>query len=92
RPQVRPRDLTPSQLETLASNIIDITWQAYKHNGITNDLSAAQTLKTQGYRRAHYRHWVFAREHRPCWRCDAAIAKQMIAGRRLYFCPRCQPA
>ena len=41
--------------------------------------------------RRQYRHWVFARGDEPCRRCGSGIIEEVIAGRRLYYCPVCQP-
>jgi endonuclease-8 len=40
------------------------------------------------------RHWVYGRAGRPCRRCGAIIRSSWVGRlpRRLYWCPRCQPA
>ncbi|HEY9658261.1 MAG TPA: zinc finger domain-containing protein, partial [Allocoleopsis sp.] len=89
-PVSRPIDCSPQQLLHLAEASIAVTVQSYQHNGITNDLQLTQTLKAQGKRRREYRHFVFNREGRPCFICGTAIVKEILAGRRLYYCPTCQ--
>ena len=36
------------------------------------------------------RHWVYKREGLPCRRCGAAIRLDVMATRKLYWCPQCQ--
>src|SRR5690554_376185 len=36
------------------------------------------------------RHWVYHREGLPCRVCGTHISMEMAAGRKLYWCPRCQ--
>ena len=64
----------------------------YDTGGITNDPKLVRRLKGQGWRRGRYRNFVFSRMNAPCHLCDQTIRKQLMAGRRLYWCPGCQPA
>jgi endonuclease-8 len=89
-PNQRPADCTAAQITAFAEAALALPRQSYRHNGITNDLALAQRLKAEGYRRRDYRHWVFGRQGKPCYRCGTAIAKLMIGGRRCYLCPQCQ--
>jgi endonuclease-8 len=89
-PLFRPADCTPEQLQHLAEAIVHLTHQSYHYNGITNNLQLAQMLKDEGKRRKDYRHWVFNRWGKPCYVCKTAIVKEMLGGRRLYYCPVCQ--
>jgi len=91
-PNHRLIDLTSTQLHTLALATITVSRQSYQHNGVTNDLDRAKTLKQQGLPRRVYRHHVFSREGQPCWHCGNPIEKVMLAGRRCYICLTCQPA
>lgn len=90
-PTFRLMDCSASQIAQLAEAAIAVTVQSYQHNGITNDLAIAQRLKQQGKPRREYRHYVFGRQGKPCYRCGAAIVKDILSGRRLYYCPICQP-
>lgn len=89
-PTFRPLDCSEAQLLKLAEASIQVTLQSYLSNGITNDLQLAQTLKDQGKRRYEYRHYVFGRQNQPCYLCGTSIVKDMLGGRRLYYCPHCQ--
>ena len=91
-PTRRPIDCTADQLDRWAEAAIALPQQSYAHGGITNDLELATLLKHEGYTRRQYRHWVFGRQGQPCFRCGTAIVKDNTGGRRVYFCPTCQPA
>jgi len=41
-------------------------------------------------RRRASRHWVYKREGLPCLRCGTNVALEMMANRKLYWCPGCQ--
>lgn len=90
-PSMRPADCTGVQVRKLATAAVDLSRQSYETKGITNDLDLAHKLREQGYSRSQYRFRVFNREGEPCYRCGAAIVKETIGGRRLYYCPLCQP-
>lgn len=90
-PNMRPIDCSEAQLQKLGKAAIALPQQSYRHNGITNDLERAQTLKAQGKKRSQYRHWVFARQGGPCYWCGHPITKATVGGRRLYLCENCQP-
>lgn len=89
-PALRPVDCSASQITALSQAVLTVTQQSYVTKGITNDLEIAMRLKAQGYKRGDYRHYVFNREKQPCFVCGAAIVKEILAGRRLYYCPYCQ--
>lgn len=89
-PALRPVDCSPCQIAALSQAVLKVTHQSYVTKGITNDLETAMRLKAQGYKQGDYRHFVFNRDHQPCFICGATIVKVMLAGRRLYYCPHCQ--
>lgn len=35
--------------------------------------------------------YVYHRQGLPCYRCDSLIRTEVLAGRNLFWCPRCQP-
>ncbi len=90
-PTLRPVDCTPDQIEQLAAAAIALPRQSYATRGITNDLTLALQLKAAGHPRRVYRHWVFSRGGHPCYRCGTPILKDTVGGRRVYYCPSCQP-
>lgn len=89
-PSLRPIDCSDNQIHALAKAVLSVTQQSYLTKGITNDLELAMQLKAKGDRRSNYRHYVFNRENCPCFVCGTLIVKEILAGRRLYYCPHCQ--
>ena len=90
-PTCRAGELSDVEARTLAHCILRVARQAYRTGGITNDLDRAKTLKAGGMRRAHYHHHVFSRAGRACWTCNAEIRREVLGGRKVFHCPRCQP-
>ncbi len=89
-PNSRPMDCTDSQIEALAHAAVHLTRQSYQTRGITNDLKLAYRLRDAGEAYRDYRFWVFNRQDRPCYQCGTSIRKEVMGGRRLYYCPSCQ--
>jgi len=89
-PTLRPMDCSPDQLRKLAEAALSLPRQAYKTGGITNDMDWVAKLKSQGFRRQVYCHWVFERADQLCWICATPILKDYQGGRRYYYCPQCQ--
>lgn len=87
---VSPKGRLPHNLEPLARAALDLFRRSHRSKGITNDAELVRQLKANGVRRRDYRHWVFNRQGGACHRCGASILKEMLAGRRLYWCPGCQ--
>jgi len=77
--------------ERLADTALDLTRQAYRTRGVTNDLARVTRLKRAGVAFADYRHHVFDRAGSPCWDCGTLIVRTDVGGRGIYSCPSCQP-
>ncbi|MCM1985254.1 endonuclease VIII [Lyngbya confervoides] len=90
-PTLRPADCSQAQIQALAAATLSVPWQSYQHQGITHDLEQAKALQAEGKPRWFYRHWVFGRQGQPCHRCGDPVIKAILGGRRLYWCPTCQP-
>ena len=82
--------LSPEARTLLGETAFTLIHQAYRHRGVTNDLSRVATLKTQGLSFGRYRHHVFDRAGEACWQCEHFIERVDIGGRGVYFCRRCQ--
>lgn len=77
----------------LAGRRLDDAWFAFPDlltHGVTVGQARARLLEARFRRR--WRFAVFEREGLPCHACGTAIERVMVASRRLYLCPRCQPA
>lgn len=89
-PSRRPADLDADERKRFASTALSISRRSLKTRGVTNDPSIVRELKAVGVGRSQYRHFVFAREGKPCYRCGSDIDRIQVASRRLYRCPDCQ--
>ena len=91
-PDDRPRDLDPSVIEKWGQAIRQLSGRAYQTGGITVDEVSASRGKASGRPRRQWRHYVFNREGQGCPHCSETIIRKRYGGRRLDFCPSCQPA
>lgn len=91
-PQLRPIDLTDAQIALLSEKIVSVTHQAYLKAGVTNTQAWIDQAINAGEPRRQWRFAVFERAGLECHRCGAVIERIMVGSRRLYLCPRCQPA
>ena len=90
-PDTRLGKLSQPKKSELALIARKITERALAQNGITIDYEIAENLKLEGLTKRQYRHWVFTRDGNPCRRCGSTIIHTRVGGRRLDFCPSCQP-
>ena len=90
-PDTRLGKLSQPKKSELALISRKITERALSQNGITIDYEIAENLKLEGLTKRQYRHWVFTRDGNPCRRCGSTIIHTRVGGRRLDFCPSCQP-
>lgn len=90
-PDTRLGKLSQAKKSELALISRKITERALAQNGITIDYEIAENLKLEGLTKRQYRHWVFTRDGNPCRRCGSTIIHTRVGGRRLDFCPSCQP-
>lgn len=60
----------------------------------TGQMMTMDDLDPEAYRRAmahrDHRHWVYHRAGLPCRVCGTTVLVEEAAGRKLYWCPRCQ--
>ncbi|MFN2289497.1 MAG: endonuclease VIII [Chromatocurvus sp.] len=75
----------------LARATLEISRRSYATGGITLPPQLAARLASQKLPRKQRRFFVFGREGHPCYRCSAEVARRETGGRRLYWCPGCQP-
>lgn len=91
-PNTRAVDCTPAQLRGLAKQIIGITRRSYRTRGIVNPPSLVAKLKAEGLkRREQYRFNTYGRAGKACHYCGTEIDLNLSGGRKMYFCPGCQP-
>ena len=91
-PVKRAADCTPAQIGRLARLIIRITRRSYRTRGITNPPSLVTRLKAEGLnKREQYRFNTYGRVGKACHYCGTNIELNTCGGRKMYFCPGCQP-
>jgi endonuclease-8 len=89
KPDLRPQDLSLLQGEQLSRLALGLTRRALETGGVTTPEHLVKREKSSGTPRRWYRHWVFGREGKGCWLCQAPIVRETWAGRRLYRCLQC---
>jgi endonuclease VIII len=87
----RPADLSTPERRRLAQATLTLSRRAYQQAGTTLTRERMRELKAQRAQRRDYRHYVYGRLGRPCHLCGTKVEALALSGRRLYFCPKCQP-
>lgn len=95
RAATRPRDLDDDGRRRLADAILGVTRRALARRSHTARPALAarhwDPPRRGRTRRRRPRHHVFARAGRPCLVCDTQVERGEANGRRVYWCPTCQP-
>jgi len=88
-PLRRASALSPRRVAALARAVREVLEEALAAGGTTlEDGGFADADGNAGY--FAVRLAVYGREGEPCHRCATAIRRQTLAGRSVFFCPRCQ--
>ena len=91
-PATKPGQCSDRQLLELSRQIIRLTRRSYTSRGVVNSPALVRQLKKQGLvRREQYRFNTYGRAGQRCHFCGATIEVCNTAGRKMYFCPGCQP-
>ncbi len=91
-PSLKPAQCNRQQLRKLAAEIIRLTHRAYRTRGIINPPKLVARLKQQGLSaREQHRFNSYGRADQPCHICATRIECSNAGGRKMYFCPGCQP-
>ncbi len=92
-PRKKSSSLSESQAKELWATIVDQLRRGVRLNRIvTITEQDAQTIagSTPGRLRRDESLYVYKRQGEPCRRCGTAIKFAELAGRRIWWCPRCQ--
>lgn len=89
-PARRTKELDDAAVLQLAQALLDVPRLSYATRGIAEGRGMRSDYLADTP--DGFRFLVFARAGQPCPACAAGIERMMSASRRLYFCPRCQPA
>jgi endonuclease-8 len=90
-PKSKASKCTPAMLRILASNILKVTQQSYKTQGVTNSPKLVKQLKASGILdKESYRFSVYGRAGQACYQCGNDIERNNLGGRPIFYCPGCQ--
>ncbi len=89
-PFVKLKRYSDEEVRNLAGATVEITQRSYKNEGCTNDPEIIEALKREGVDRDGYRHFVYKRTGKRCYKCGTVIKEKKKGGRKIYFCPECQ--
>jgi len=82
-------NLTKKQLLSLHGAVRQVLADAIRFRGS----SISDYVDSEGNRgEFQFKHRVYQRDGKPCFRCKAIIRRVIVAGRSSHFCPSCQPA
>jgi len=91
-PLCKPADCNRRQLLNLARTIIRLTRRSYRTGGIINPPGLVKRLKAQGkLAKEEHRFNSYNRAGQACHVCGHNIETSNAGGRKMYFCPYCQP-
>lgn len=91
-PAIKPAQCNRRELRRLARAIVELTERSYRTGGIVNPPSLVKRLRAAGLRRREqYRFNTYGRAGEACHFCGAEIDWSSAGGRKMYFCPGCQP-
>jgi endonuclease VIII len=87
-PRRRPRELDAVERRRLAAALLAVPRRSYRTRGIERSRGMREDYLTDTPGAFRFR--VFDRAGEPCVACGAAIRREELAGRRLYWCASCQ--
>ena len=88
-PQLPAQELRPEDFERLWTALRELLEDAARDGRIVTPHAPPTALSLPGKRRED-RFCVYDREGLPCPRCATRVRRLSLAGRGLFFCPRCQ--
>jgi endonuclease-8 len=84
------RDLDPVVWEEMWDDLVRLMRAGVRAGKIiTTD--PADRERVSGPARRVDAHYVYRRTGEPCRRCDTPVRHEVLVGRNLFWCPRCQP-
>jgi formamidopyrimidine-DNA glycosylase len=82
-------NLAKKQLLALHGAVQKVLADAIRFRGS----SISDYIDSEGNRGGfQFRHRVYQRDGKPCFRCKTLIRRVLVAGRSSHYCPHCQPA
>jgi endonuclease-8 len=90
-PRRKPVDCDSDERDRLADRMLALTRRAYRTRGITLPDARYAELRDTGATRSAARFWVYGRGGKPCRVCGTAVEQAAVGGRKVFWCPSCQP-
>ena len=90
-PRRRASDCDPRERDRLADRMLALTRRAYRTRGVTLPDARYAALRKSGASRSAARFWVYGRDGRPCRVCGDLVKQAAVGGRKVFWCPGCQP-
>ncbi len=84
------RDLDPVVWQDMWEDLVRLM-RAGVRSGKIITTDPADRERVSGPARRIDAHYVYRRTGEPCRRCDTPVRHQVMVGRNLFWCPRCQP-
>lgn len=88
-PMLPGTQVTPELWADLWSDLVRLMRAGVRANRIVTT-DPADRERPSGAARRVDAHYVYRRAGLPCRRCGTAVATSVVAGRNLFWCPRCQ--
>ncbi|MTI88065.1 MAG: endonuclease VIII [Balneolaceae bacterium] len=89
-PDLKCKDCSSGEIEKLASYSLKLPRRSYQTGGITTEDVLVESLKREGASRKEYRHYVYGRNGKRCYKCGEVIQVVKTGGRKVYYCPTAQ--
>jgi endonuclease-8 len=91
-PNLKAGQCSKRQLRSLARHILGLTRRSYRTRGIVNPPKLVARLKREGLTdREQHRFNSYGRAGQACHFCGDTIEASNAGGRKMYYCPGCQP-
>jgi formamidopyrimidine-DNA glycosylase len=87
--------LPSSSLDSDTARALWKDWKKLLREGVKTGVMMTRTdltpaMKTKALRSSAHRYFVYGRAGQACRVCGTAISMDLMATRKLYYCPRCQ--
>ncbi|MGJ9402678.1 Fpg/Nei family DNA glycosylase [Arthrobacter sp. KK5.5] len=91
-PRTRGVDLLPGQAADLWDEVASAMADGVADGRIVTTAAGDRPAGNRHRVSGEDAHYVYRRQGLPCRRCGTPVALESLGGRKLYWCPRCQPA
>ncbi len=85
------REVDPATWEAIWADLVALMRRGVRSGRIVTT-APEDRRRAGGPARREDAHYVYRRTGLPCRRCGTPVAADVLAGRNLFWCPRCQPS